>query len=119
MLRLEGKDFRTDEDKAADEEEKKKKAEEKKEKDEGKEDEEKKEEEPEDYGLFVGRAMSKAERARKLAEKFGPTVKGKGKGKGKGGDSQTVNLYIKNLDESITDDKLKELFCTFGKITSA
>ena len=30
-----------------------------------------------------------------------------------------MNLYIKNLDESITDDKLKELFCTFGKITSA
>merc|ERR1719171_711471 len=62
---LEGKDFRTDEDKAADEEEKKKKAEEKKEeekKEEGKEDEEKKEEEdkPEDHGLFVGRAMSKA-----------------------------------------------------------
>merc|ERR1719359_2656501 len=81
---------------------------------EGKEEEEKKEEEPEDHGLFVGRAMSKAERARKLAEKFGPVVKGKGKGKGKGGDSQTVNLYIKNLDESITDDKLKELFCTFG-----
>merc|ERR1719473_121134 len=65
---LEGKDFRTDEDKAA-----------------GKEDEEKKEEEPKDYGLFVGRAMSKQERARKLAEQFGtPINKGKGKGKGKG-----------------------------------
>merc|ERR1719353_1382739 len=63
---LEGKDFRTDEDKAADEEEKKKKAEEKaeKKKEEGKEEEEeeKKEEEEkeEDYGLFVGRAMSKS-----------------------------------------------------------
>ena len=105
MLRLEGKDFRTDEDKAADEEEKKKKAEEKKEKDEGKEDEEKKEEEPEDYGLFVGRAMSKAERARKLAEKFGPTVKGKGKGKGKGGDSQTV---IKNAPPGMQKQMLGE-----------
>merc|ERR1719440_2719395 len=56
---LEGKDFRTDEDKAADEEEKKKKAEEKaeKKKEEGKEDEEEKKEEEkeeeekeEDYG---------------------------------------------------------------------
>merc|ERR1719353_928116 len=46
---LEGKDFRTDEDKAADEEK------------------EKKAEEPKSYGLFVGRAMSKSERARKLA----------------------------------------------------
>merc|ERR1719379_1553728 len=93
---------------------------EEKEKDEKKEGEEKekKKEEPKDYGLFVGRAMSKAERARKLAEQFGVPTKGKGKGKGKG-DSQTVNLYVKNLDESITDDKLKELFCTFGKITSA
>ena len=36
-----------------------------------------------------------------------------------GGDATSVNLYIKNLDESINDDKLKELFCTFGKITSA
>merc|ERR550514_1888385 len=30
-----------------------------------------------------------------------------------------VNLYIKNLDESIDDEKLREHFCTFGKITSA
>merc|ERR1719454_50461 len=61
--------------------------------------------------------MSKQERARKLAEQFGVPVKGKGKGKGTG--REGVNLYIKNLDESIDDDKLKELFCTFGKITSA
>merc|ERR1719247_3700214 len=47
-------------------------------------------------------------------------MKGKGKGKGgKGGDASTVNSYIKNLDETINDDKLKELFSTFGKITSA
>ncbi|GAV79661.1 RRM_1 domain-containing protein/PABP domain-containing protein [Cephalotus follicularis] len=29
-----------------------------------------------------------------------------------------LNLYIKNLDDSITDDKLKELFSEFGTITS-
>merc|ERR1719171_1844184 len=126
---LEGKDFRTDEDKAADKKDEEKKAEEKAEKekekegeekkDEEKKDEEKKEEEkPEDYGLYIGRAMSKSERSRKLAAEFGVPLKGKGKG-GKGTGREGVNLYIKNLDESITDEKLKELFCTFGKITSA
>merc|ERR1719174_534702 len=85
---LEGKDFRTDEDKKADEEaemEEEKKKEEEKKDDDKKEDEEKEKKEK-DYGLFVGRAMSKSERARKLAEQFGTPVKGKGKGKGgKGG----------------------------------
>merc|ERR1719353_2772960 len=74
---LEGKDLRTDDDKKADEEaemeEMKKKEEEKKEGDDEKKDDEKKDDEKKekDYGLFVGRAMSKAERARKLAEQFG------------------------------------------------
>ena len=36
-----------------------------------------------------------------------------------GGAREGVNLYIKNLDESIDDEKLREHFCTFGKITSA
>merc|ERR1719409_1794338 len=35
------------------------------------------------------------------------------------GGREGVNLYIKNLDESINDEKLREHFCTFGKITSA
>merc|ERR1719353_2672274 len=61
--------------------------------------------------------MSKSERSRKLAAEFGMPLKGKGKG-GKGTGREGVNLYIKNLDESITDEKLRELFCTFGKITS-
>merc|ERR550514_1167582 len=34
------------------------------------------------------------------------------------GAKEGVNLYIKNLDESINDEKLREHFCTFGKITS-
>merc|ERR1719460_2605150 len=55
---LEGKDLRTEEDKTADEEDEKKEMEKKEE--EKKEGEEEKKEEPKDYGLFVGRAMSKA-----------------------------------------------------------
>ncbi|GAB2297647.1 hypothetical protein Dimus_031736 [Dionaea muscipula] len=31
---------------------------------------------------------------------------------------QGANLYIKNLDDSIDDDKLRDLFFEFGKITS-
>lgn len=31
---------------------------------------------------------------------------------------QGVNLYVKNLEDSIDDDKLKELFSEFGTITS-
>ena len=32
---------------------------------------------------------------------------------------QGVNLYVKNLDDSITDDILREHFSQFGTITSA
>ena len=31
---------------------------------------------------------------------------------------QGANLYLKNLDDSIGDDKLRELFSEFGTITS-
>lgn len=31
----------------------------------------------------------------------------------------SVNLYVKNLDESIGDEELRELFSPFGKILSA
>jgi polyadenylate-binding protein len=32
---------------------------------------------------------------------------------------QNVNLYVKNLDDSVTEEKLKEMFEPFGVITSA
>ena len=32
---------------------------------------------------------------------------------------QGVNLYVKNLDDSVTDDMLRDEFATMGTITSA
>jgi polyadenylate-binding protein len=63
--------------------------------------------------LFVGRAQKKAERERELrakyeAEKMDRISKFQG-----------VNLYIKNLDDTVTDDMLRDDFATMGTITSA
>ena len=65
-----------------------------------------------DKEWYVGKAQKKAEREMELKGKFEQTVK------------ETVdkyeglNLYVKNIDDSVTDDKLKELFSEFGTITS-
>jgi polyadenylate-binding protein len=62
--------------------------------------------------LFVGRAQRKAERVAALKEKFQQEkIKIYEKLKG-------ANLYIKNLEENINDEKLKELFSEFGTIRS-
>lgn len=63
--------------------------------------------------LYVGRAQKKTERERELhakyeAEKMDRIAKFQG-----------VNLYAKNLDESITDDQLRDEFAAMGTITSA
>lgn len=63
--------------------------------------------------LYVGRAQKKSERERELhakfeAEKMDRIAKFQG-----------VNLYVKNLDESYTDDMLRDEFATMGTITSA
>lgn len=34
-------------------------------------------------------------------------------------DEKFTNLYVKNLDENLTDDELKEKFSEFGTVTNA
>lgn len=65
-----------------------------------------------DKEWYVGKAQKKAEREQELKEKFEQSMK-------EAADKfQGANLYIKNLDDSVDDEKLKELFAEFGKITS-
>mmetsp|Transcript_27616 Transcript_27616/g.62592 ORF Transcript_27616/g.62592 Transcript_27616/m.62592 type:complete len:657 (+) Transcript_27616:199-2169(+) len=61
-----------------------------------------------DYRIYCQRAQSKAERQAELKRKFEPSKK----------TPQGVNLYIKNLEDSIDDEQLKELFAPFGTTTS-
>lgn len=61
---------------------------------------------------FVGRAQKKSEREMELKNRYEQSAK---EAVDK---SQGLNLYIKNLDDSISDDKLKEMFSTYGTITS-
>lgn len=65
-----------------------------------------------DKELYVGKAQKKSERLLELKSQFEQTAK-ENLDKFKG-----LNLYVKNLDDSIDDDKLKELFSDFGTITS-
>jgi len=62
--------------------------------------------------LYVGRAQKKAERDAELRERF-EKLKLERIGKYQG-----VNLYVKNLDDTFDDEKLKEAFAVFGGITS-
>lgn len=65
-----------------------------------------------DKEWYVGKAQKKSERELELKSRFEQSTK-------EAVDKfQGVNLYIKNLDDSIDDDKLKELFSEFGTITS-
>ncbi|CAA2964394.1 polyadenylate-binding 8-like [Olea europaea subsp. europaea] len=61
---------------------------------------------------FVGRAQKKSERELELKLQFEQSVK---EAVDK---SQGSNLYVKNLDDSIGDDELREVFSPFGSITS-
>jgi len=65
------------------------------------------------HELYVGRAQKKAERQAELKEKF-EKIKSERLSRYHG-----VNLYVKNLDDTINDDKLREEFSAFGTITSA
>lgn len=63
--------------------------------------------------LYVGRAQKKAERERELRQKY-ESEKMERIAKFQG-----VNLYVKNLDDSVTDDVLRDEFSGMGTITSA
>ncbi|KAB5596525.1 Polyadenylate-binding protein, cytoplasmic and nuclear [Ceratobasidium theobromae] len=62
--------------------------------------------------LYVGRAQKKAERANELARSH-EQAKQERQNKYAG-----VNLYVKNLDDDVDDDKLRAEFEAFGTITS-
>jgi len=63
--------------------------------------------------VYVGRAQKKSEREAELRQKF-ELMKLEHMSKYQG-----VNLYIKNLDDDVDDDKLRSMFDPFGTITSA
>nr|CAB3487562.1 unnamed protein product [Digitaria exilis] len=65
-----------------------------------------------DKEWYVGRAQKKSERDMELKRRFEQSLKDAAD------KYQGLNLYLKNLDDSIGDDQLRDLFSNFGKITS-
>eukprot|EP00218_Dolichomastix_sp_CCMP3274_P010567 CAMPEP_0170144406 /NCGR_PEP_ID=MMETSP0033_2-20121228/13456_1 /TAXON_ID=195969 /ORGANISM="Dolichomastix tenuilepis, Strain CCMP3274" /LENGTH=636 /DNA_ID=CAMNT_0010380903 /DNA_START=92 /DNA_END=2002 /DNA_ORIENTATION=+ len=63
--------------------------------------------------LFCGRAQKKSERETMLREKFDKLREERIQR------FQNQNLFIKNLDDAVDDDRLREEFAPFGTITSA
>lgn len=63
--------------------------------------------------LYVGRAQKKQERQMELKRKF-EQIKIERMSRYQG-----VNLYVKNLDDTIDDERLRKEFTPFGTITSA
>ncbi|XP_051162843.1 polyadenylate-binding protein 4-like [Leptopilina boulardi] len=63
--------------------------------------------------MYVGRAQKKAERQQELKRKF-EQLKIERINRYQG-----VNLYVKNLDDTIDDERLRKEFTPFGTITSA
>merc|ERR1711981_361229 len=63
--------------------------------------------------MYVGRAQKKAERQAELKKKF-EALKMERMTRYQG-----VNLYVKNLDDTIDDERLRQEFAPFGTITSA
>jgi polyadenylate-binding protein len=62
--------------------------------------------------MYVGRAQKKAERQQELKRKF-EQLKIERLNRYQG-----VNLYVKNLDDTIDDERLRKEFAPFGTITS-
>ncbi|XP_061345161.1 polyadenylate-binding protein 3-like isoform X3 [Gastrolobium bilobum] len=65
-----------------------------------------------DKVLYVGRAQRKAEREAELKAKFEQERNSRYE------KLQGSNLYLKNLDDNFSEEKLKDLFSEFGTITS-
>jgi len=65
------------------------------------------------FELYVGRMQKKTERTRELRYRM-ESMKMDYVNKFQG-----MNLYVKNVDESISDEQFRELFNQFGVITSA
>ncbi|XP_074557211.1 polyadenylate-binding protein 2-like [Curcuma longa] len=65
-----------------------------------------------DKEWYVGKAQKKSEREQELKERFEQSKQEASE------KFQGVNLYLKNLDDSIEDGSLRELFSGFGTITS-
>lgn len=65
------------------------------------------------FTMYVNRAQKKNERERELKAKL-DAAKSEQITKFQG-----MNLYVKNLDETITDESFLELFTPFGTVTSA
>lgn len=63
--------------------------------------------------LYVGCAQKKAERQKELKKKFERYKSEKSK------ETRGFNLYVKNLDDSVTDEELRQKFSSCGQITSA
>ena len=63
--------------------------------------------------LFVGRAQKRNERQTELRRKF-EQMKIERLNRYQG-----VNLYVKNLDDTIDDERLRKEFAPYGTITSA
>ncbi|KAL2929615.1 Polyadenylate-binding protein 2 [Bienertia sinuspersici] len=65
-----------------------------------------------DKEWYVGKALKKSEREQELKRKFEQSMK-------EATDKyQGANLYVKNLDDTVDDEKPKDLFAEYGKITS-
>lgn len=63
--------------------------------------------------LYVGRAQKKHEREEELRKQYEAARLEKAS------KYQGVNLYVKNLTDDVDDEKLRDLFSSFGTITSA
>ncbi|KAI2628451.1 polyadenylate binding protein [Hypoxylon sp. NC1633] len=63
--------------------------------------------------LYVGRAQKKHEREEELRRSYEAARQEKAS------KYQGVNLYIKNLEDDVDDDKLRQMFSEYGAITSA